>query len=79
MASYAVQVRIDGVRPQRPGSPTRGAHATLAHEIDPLDRDRAPVDLVGRPLGEVVAERWARIREACRQTTFFLFDPDSWR
>jgi hypothetical protein len=79
MASYAVQVRIDGVRPKRPGSPARRVHATGGHVPDPLERDRVPVDLVGRPLGEIVGERWMRIREACSQMTFFLFDPDSWR
>jgi hypothetical protein len=79
MASYAVQVRIDGVRPQRLGSPIRRARATHGIASVAIDHDQAPVDLVGRPLGEIVAERWSRIREASGQMTFFLFDPDSWR
>jgi hypothetical protein len=46
--------------------------------MDPIMEPEA-VDLVGRPIAAMVAERWARIREAWAQTTFFLFDPDSWR
>ncbi len=30
-------------------------------------------------LSEVLAERWASIREGWAITTFFLFDPESWR
>jgi hypothetical protein len=37
-----------------------------------LDRD-AP------GLGDRMAERLERIREAYKQTTFYLFDPESWR
>jgi hypothetical protein len=32
-----------------------------------------------RPLREVVGERWADFREQWAMTTFYLFDPDSWR
>jgi hypothetical protein len=41
--------------------------------------DLAWVELVGRPLGERWAARWDGLCEAWSQTTFFLFDPESWR
>lgn len=36
-------------------------------------------ELVGRPLDVVLRERWADVRRVWSQTTFYLFDPDSWR
>jgi hypothetical protein len=81
MATYAVHMRIEGVRPtrsaggaRRPVTTSRGSAPEIV-----IDHALTPVDLVGRPLSEIVAERWLRIREACSQMTFFLFDPDSWR
>ena len=41
--------------------------------------DSQPVELVGRPLGERLIERWDDLREMWAQMTFFLFDPESWR
>jgi hypothetical protein len=81
MATYAVHTRIEGVRPTRPGRAARWSRsiATAPAPELPIDRALTPVDLVGRPLDEIVAERWMRIREACSQMTFFLFDPNSWR
>jgi hypothetical protein len=81
MATYAVHMRIEGVRPTRPGRAARWSRsvATVPAPEIAIEQAPTPVDLVGRPLGEIVAERWMRIREACSQTTFFLFDPDSWR
>jgi hypothetical protein len=32
-----------------------------------------------RPLEERLRERWSIIRDAWAITTFFLFDPESWR
>jgi hypothetical protein len=81
MATYAVHMRIEGVRPtrlERAARWTPSAATESAPEVA-IESATTPVDLVGRPLGEIVAERWMRIREACSQTTFFLFDPDSWR
>jgi hypothetical protein len=76
MAAYAVTARIERVHPRvarwtGAGQPDRAAE-------DPILEPEA-IDLVGRPLAAIVAERWARIREAWAQTTFYLFDPDSWR
>lgn len=81
MATYAVHMRIEGVRPTRPGgsAPSSPPIGTVSPAEVATEGALTPVDLVGRPLGEIVAERWMRIREAFSQTTFFLFDPDSWR
>ena len=38
-----------------------------------------PVDLVGRPLDQVVGDWLASLGESWSQLTFFLFDPESWR
>jgi hypothetical protein len=75
MAGYAVTARIE-----RAGVHLAGT-SRPADDVMPDRRDDADetVDLVGRPIEEVVAERWAMIRESWAQTTFFLFDPESWR
>ena len=73
MDAYRVSARIERGAPhwrQRLG----------ALPVGPDDHlELAPVDLVGRPLETILAERWADIRERWSQTTFFLFDADSWR
>jgi hypothetical protein len=74
MDGYRVSARIDrGVlhRP-RPWTDDRESGTPPPAEV-------APVDLVGRPIDVILAERWEAIRERWAQTTFFLFDPDSWR
>jgi len=76
MAAYAVTARVDRVQPRL----ARWAGATQSDGVtaDPTPEPES-IDLVGRPVAAIVAERWARIREAWAQTTFFLFDPESWR
>jgi hypothetical protein len=76
MAAYAVLARIDRVDP----------HLAGRAWADPPDRTvtetlelAQAVDLVGRPLSTIVAERLDRIREVWAQTTFYLFDANSWR
>lgn len=39
----------------------------------------APIELVGRPLDQRLADWLASLGDTWSQTTFFLFDPDSWR
>ena len=75
MAGYAVTARIEanGVHL---ASAVRRAPATID---DDRDETQETVDLVGRPLDVVLAERWVILRESWAQTTFFLFDPESWR
>jgi hypothetical protein len=59
----------------------------VAAGIDPdrrpaPDIDAIPVDWIeldGRPVGVTLAERWADLRATWARTTFFLFDPESWR
>jgi hypothetical protein len=77
MAGYAVTARV--ARPRmRAGAlvatatslPSQGAAATSDLEAE---------DLVGRPLDVAWRERWDDIRRLWAQTTFYLFDPESWR
>ena len=76
MAAYAVIARIDRVDPHLAGRPSpTPADWTVVEAPDPAQS----IDLVGRPLETIVAERWAHVREIWAQTTFYLFDPDSWR
>jgi hypothetical protein len=75
MAGYTVNARIEraGVHLAATSRPAPDVAA------DRRDDAQETVDLVGRPIEEVLAERWAMIRESWAQTTFFLFDPESWR
>ena len=75
MAAYAVIARIDRVDPHLAGRP----HTTPPHWTVEAPDPAQSIDLVGRPLETIVAERWAHVREIWAQTTFFLFDPESWR
>jgi hypothetical protein len=76
MAAYAVTARVERVHPHV--ARWTGASRPDRAALDPILEPEA-VDLVGRPLAAIFVERWTRIREAWAQTTFFLFDPDSWR
>ena len=81
MAAYAVMARIGHVDP----------HLTM-HEIDVDDERRPPAGLATDAVSDVAivvsdrasdpgpfAEKIARMQELWRQTTFYLFDADSWR
>lgn len=75
MAGYAASSRIDAVAPRArwrrtPDVPAPRPDAAL---------DVTTTELIGRPLDEILAERVAALREGLAQTTFFLFDPNSWR
>jgi hypothetical protein len=76
MAAYAVIARIDRVDPHLAGRPAVTKQDWTA--VDTVDSAQA-IDLVGRPLESIVAERWAHVREMWAQTTFYLFDAESWR
>jgi hypothetical protein len=77
MAGYAVNTRIERVTPRLA---RRVGEAETAGRRGARDADRlAPIDLAGRPIDVILAERWDAIRERWAQATFFLFDPDSWR
>lgn len=80
MSAYTASARLQGGStrfvaagserriPPSPGTPT-----------PPAWLDREPIELLGRPFGARLAERWDDLRETWSQMTFFLFDPDSWR
>lgn len=76
MAAYAVIARIDRVKPHLAGHVSAiGNEWPVAELLDPPEA----IDLVGRPLATLVAERWAGIHEAWSQTTFYLFHAEGWR
>ncbi len=94
MSGYAASARLQGGSPRFvPISRSGFDDATAVLACDAAARldalDRAPIDLVGRPFGkrpfgkrpfgERLAARWDDLRETWAQTTFFLFDPESWR
>jgi hypothetical protein len=81
MAAYAVMARIGRVDP----------HLTVL-DVAPDDGDDRGTGLASDAVDEVaafeadhasepgtIAERLIRARELWRQTTFYLFDADSWR
>lgn len=80
MAGYGIVARIDGVRPR---------FAALDRTSDRDDwpafaggsRSMAPdaVPVAAAHLEPTLPERVERARELWGQTTFFLFDPNSWR
>lgn len=80
MAGYAIQARIEGVRPRLTAFASTGADrdpAWPAFVID--DGFQDPFAGLRHDPQPTLAERWERGREAWAQTTFFLFDPNSWR
>jgi hypothetical protein len=78
MSGYAVlePVRRRPARePSWRGFDVDGRVAPSIVEIAPP----TPIDLVGQSLEDRIAARIDRIRATWSQTTFFLFDPESWR
>lgn len=76
MAAYAAMAHIVSVRPRRPGDPSG---AVVLATVPRADIDAVAEDLSSLPLDDRLAERWSHIRVGWAQTTFFLFDPESWR
>lgn len=84
MSGYAASSTIQGIGPHVVRARSTRAADALDRDPDPAAAPCVPalgdwVELVGRPLDERLAEWWAGVREAVSQTTFFLFDPESWR
>ena len=75
MAGYAASARI------RDGHPhLAGAERTGGPRDDPPARPEVEqVELIGRSLDGRLATWWAGIRETWSETTFYLFDANSWR
>lgn len=59
------------------GSRPAGTDSTVPAGTEPPVADQ--IELVGRPIGEAICDWLASIGESWSQTTFYLFDPDSWR
>jgi len=85
MAAYVVHAQVAGVRPQRaergPAGPARPAVAARAAPTAPAAsaEEQVTIDIAGRGLEAVIRERWTRLAEIWAQTTFYLFDTNSWR
>jgi hypothetical protein len=80
MSGYAASARLQGgsTRFVAAGSDRRSAPGgAVATPAAWLDREWA--EPAEPPLGKRLAGRWQDLREAWSQTTFYLFDPESWR
>ena len=73
MDAYRVSARVDR------GTPRRRQRLRARVDEPAGGVELAPVDMVGRPIEVTIGERLDTLRERWSQTTFFLFDPDSWR
>ncbi len=79
MAGYAAIGRIAKVHPRFVG---RASGRVAGHAMTIVDTGPYRVEAVltePRPLDVRLSEGLAQAREAWAQTTFFLFDPNSWR
>ena len=76
--------RLQGGVPHFVGGGAVETMAGLGAAVGAWSGDEPPsvadhIELVGRPLDEVVGDWLASIGESWSQLTFFLFDPESWR
>ena len=82
MDGYAVFAPVERVHAARvtpaPHPAASDATSTPGRDGTPTDHV-ARIDLSGRSVGERLAERLEAVRATLSQTTFFLFDADSWR
>lgn len=85
MAGYVASARLQGGVPRFAGGGAAvawssdggvAARPTVTGDVA-LAADH--VELVGRPVDEVIGDWLASVGDAWSQLTFFLFDPDSWR
>lgn len=78
MVGYSVSSRIGVVAPKaRWGRAPGGSAAVTTAPEAPTEV--TAMELIGRPRDEAMADRMATWRETFAQTTFFLFDANSWR
>jgi hypothetical protein len=75
MAAYVAMAHIVSARPHRPGTLVADA---VERPLAGIDAQLAELD-DGPALDDRLAERWSYIRDRWAQTTFYLFDPESWR
>lgn len=83
MAGYAASARLQGADPQLAFA---GDHAYRSLQPEAQAAWSTPdgvlveqLDLVGRPISEVIVDWLGSVGESWSQLTFFLFDPESWR
>jgi hypothetical protein len=76
MAAYAASARISAVRPYRTSRRELSAVAISVSEVADLPLERAAPEFDGR---EPDRRSWADIVISWTETTFYLFDPESWR
>ena len=74
MAAYAAVARLGRVDVRR--VPTWRSAEDRSPDPSPV---ATVEELSGRPFGEATLEWWASFREQVAMTTFYLFDPESWR
>jgi hypothetical protein len=77
MAAYAVAAHISHARPHRPG-PFRTFDAAVTH-VDARQPDAVPEDLTAALVWDSNGDRPSKVLASWSETTFFLFDPESWR
>jgi hypothetical protein len=75
MSGYAV---LEPVRRRPAREPSWGGSEWVVPSIVEA-APPTPIDLVGRSVEDRIRQRLGRIRAAWSQTTFFLFDAESWR
>lgn len=80
MAGYAASARLQGAAPHFAGASERPTEQAKNDAISVESTSAADqIELAGRPLDAVIGDWLASVGEAWSQTTFYLFDPDSWR
>jgi hypothetical protein len=83
MAGYAIQARIDGVRPRlsvRASGDTDGVGLASWPGFDDDAGIHDPFAFtVAQEPAPTLAERWDQAGRVWSEMTFFLFDPHSWR
>jgi hypothetical protein len=84
VSGYAASARLQGGVPRFAGVNVVGAPRATYPDDGPgvpecITLSHDWIELVGRPLDQRLAAWWADMRETFSQTTFFLFDPESWR
>jgi len=85
VAGYVASARLQGGVPRFVGGgavaawPGDARHAVRLAGTDDQALAADHVELVGRPVDEVIADWLASVGESLSQLTFYLFDPDSWR
>lgn len=80
MGGYSASARLQGATPRFTGIGGRRATQVAEPRVSPEpagDPDRG--ELAGNPEDERIADWAVSARATWAQTTFFLFDPNSWR